>query len=346
MPKSAAHKKGQRLRGWKDIQSKKRTTKKTKLALFALGGIVILLLVAQLVKVITASFTPWKETNIKRTYLWDGKFNLNLVIKAKNVALVSFNPTDKKVTFINVPDPTYLEVPFGFGMWQVSSIYDLGDSQKDFGGGRLLKQTMADLFGLPVDGYIQFLDKYAQKDIAEVVEEIRKSPFSVVGMLGFIKTDMTPFELFRINMGLSSVRFDKVREINLEEVEDLLLNEKLPDGTLVYKPDTIKLDALISNLTDNIIKQEHKTIAIFNSTKYPGLAQKAARLISNIGGDVIITANGQEAIKKTQIIGPQSKTLERLRQIFNSSDIIDPKEKDLSSSRADINLFLGEDYIE
>lgn len=331
MRSKAAHSK----KGWKYVQSKRQTTKRTKLALIVLATIFLLLLLSQAVKFTQMLFSPWnKALSVKRTMRWNGDFNINVLLKAKGVSLMTFSPQNQKITIINIPEQTYVEVPHGFGKWQMSSIYGLG-------GDQLLKDTMVNFFGLPINGFLDFSGKYSQKEIDVIVSEIRENPFSIINILPYLKTDLTPFELMRLKLGLSGVRFDKIKEVNLL---DSLQKEKLPDGTEVLSPDTIKQDSILSDMKDFNLQSEHKTIAIFNSTNYPGLAQKAARLVTNIGGNVIITSNGQKKLKTTVVVGEKSKTLERLRQIFNSGGIIDPKDEDLASSRAQINLFLGEDY--
>lgn len=330
------------MRGWKATQSKRQVRKRTKLAFIILGIVIILLLLSQAVKFTKMLFSPWQDS-VHRTFFWNGDFNLNLVIKGKDISLLSFDPQNTKVVIYSIPQNSYLEVARGFGKWQLRSVYDLGASQQ-VGGGRLLSDTLSDFFGLPVDGFLVFSGKYANIEADSIVSESR-NPFFVTSILPFIRTDLTPFELIRLQKGLSSVRFDKVRKIDLAAA-NLLTKEKLADGTDVYTPDVFKLDSVLSGMKDYSFASEHKTIAIFNSTNYPGLAQKAARVITNMGGDVIITSNGQKKWEKTYVVGEQSKTLDRLKQVFGSkNNIIDSSNEDLASSRAQINIFLGEDYI-
>lgn len=328
---------------WKSTQSKRGVAKKTKLALFVLGLILLLLLLFQIIRLTQTFFNPW-QTSHERKYRWNRDFNISLVIRSKSISFISFNPKEEKITLIDIPPSTYMEVPGGFGMWQIRSIYDLGETQKDIGGGRLLKESLTQFLALPVDGFLLFLDQFSQKEPIEVISMLRESPFTLIGILPNLKTDLTLFELIRLKMGLSSVRFDKISEIDLAN-SNSLGKERLADGTDVFIVDPIKLDPLLSDLVDPIIQSEHKTIAIFNATDHPNLAQKAARLISNIGGDVIIISNSEKRLAKTQILGEQSKTKERLKQIFIENGKIEPNLEGLASSRAQIDLFLGEDYF-
>lgn len=336
-----------RKRGWKDIQSQKGIRRRNKLALSVLAIIAAILLLSQAVKFTQMLFNPWRqEPLVKRTVLWNGDFNLNILIKAKGISLLSFNPQERKITVIDMPDQTYLEAAHGYGKWQLGSVYGLGESQKEVGGGKLLEDTLENLFGLPVDAFLDFSGKYSEKGAIDILAEIRGNPLSILSILSNLSSDLTPFELIRFNLGAAGVRFDKIRQIDLEMADDVLQKEKLLDGTDILVADTIKLDSKLSSILDPAVKSEHKTIAIFNSTDHPGLAQKAARLITNIGGDVIVTSNGKNKYEKTQIFGEKSKTLDRLKQIFEPGGIIDPQDWDLVSSRAQINLFLGEDYFD
>lgn len=325
---------------WKTAQSKRQIAGKTKWGLTILALILGILILGKGVKFVQTLFIPLDSgITTTKNFSWNGDFNINIVVRAQQISLLSFNPQDQKITVVDLPDNAYLEAAGNFGKWEMRSIYDLG-------GGQLLEETLSDLFGLPIDGFLNFSGKYYQKQTTAIVEDLRKDPLSLISMLPYLKTDLTLFELLRLKMGLSSVRFDKINHINLREGEAFIKN-KLADGTEILDPDTIKLDSMLSReTTDPQIQLEHKTIAIFNSTDYPGLAQKAGRLITNIGGDVIITSNGKNKHKFTGIFGEKSKTLDRLKQIFNVRDTIEATDEDLVSSRAQINLFLGDDYFE
>lgn len=330
-------------RGWKDVQAKRQSTQKTKLALIILAIVFGLLVLSQAVKFTQMLFSPWKETSVKRTYFWKGDSNINILIKARGIALLIFSPKDEKITIIDIPKTTYLEISHGFGKWQLGSVYDLGQSQS-YGGNKLLTDSLVNLFGLPIDGFLNFSGKYSSRTPNIIVSDIKNNPFFAVNMLPYLKTDLTPLELMKLKSALSSVRFDKIKQKDLENT-DLLAEEKLADGTDVLIPDTFKIDSMLESLVDPEIYSEHKDIAIFNSTDHPQLAQKAARIITNLGANVIITSNGQNKYKVTYVVGEKSKTLDRLIQIFGSGDIIDPKDGDLVSSRAQINVFLGENYF-
>lgn len=308
---------------WRIVQSKKQIAKKTKLALVILALVLGLLLLAQAVKFTQTLFSPWKlSASDQRNIFWNGDFNINLLVRSEKISLVSFSPAKGEISIINIPDELFIETSHGFGKWQLRSIYDLG-------GSKLLKDSMTSFFALPIDGVVE-------GDLTNMIKEKGFSLFNI----STLKTDLTLYELIKLQRGLSKVRFDKIKQIDLELEKNILA-----DGTVVLVADSVRMDSLFSDMIDPNIASEHKTIAIFNSTEHSQLAQKAARLITNIGGEVIIVSNGKNRYQKTAISGEKSKTLNRIKQIFKTSDTIDPKDEDLISSRAQINLFLGEDYF-
>ena len=313
---------------WKTVQSKKRKNKKTKLALTVLGLIVLLILFSQARSLTQTLFSPWKlSASSDRTYSWNGEFNINLILKDKDISFVSYNPKEQKIIIIKIPDETYLDVPRGFGKWQLRAVYDLGQSQ-------LLKNTLAGFFGLPVDGFVE---------TNQLEALLQKNPFSILSLLPSLKTDLTLWELLRFKMSLSKVRFDKISERSLEK-SGVLDRASLSDGSQVFIADFVKMDSILSDLADPNLVSEQKSVAIFNGTDHPQLAQKANRLISNLGGHVIIVSNSKIRLKTTVTYGEKSATLTRLQQIFGADGKPEQLE-DIESSRAQINLFLGEDYF-
>lgn len=345
MPSKFARKPAASKKGWKYVQSKNQAAKKTRLALIVLGLFLVILFFSQIFKLTQSLFSPWsKSSAVSKKYTWDGEFNINLIFRAKDISLVSYSPQNQKLSVISLPANTFLDATHGFGQWLLPSVYGLGQSQKDLGG-TLLKNSLSLFFGLPIDGFLDFSGSLTDKKGSDLIQIIRQSPVSGFNLLSNLKTDLTPFELLKLKWGMSKVRFDKVWQIDLEKSE-VLDKRKLADGTSIEVADPVKLDAILADFPDPNFQSEHKTIAIFNSTNHPQLAQAAARIITNIGGDVIITSNGQNKFKTTQVMGEKSQTLDRLRQIFGQNGTIDPKDSDLVSSRAQINIFLGEDFFE
>src|SRR3989344_4735371 len=175
-------------RGWKDAQSRIKISRRNKLALFVLGLVVGLLLLSWGIKFTQSLFNSWNiQTNIPRKYHWNGEFNLNLLIRTDKISLLSYNPKESKVAIVNIPDETFLEVPFGFGSWQLRSVYELGESQKEGGGYKLLEDTLTNFLAVPIDGLLDLSALRPNKSAAEVVDILRKNPFSGGNLLSSLK---------------------------------------------------------------------------------------------------------------------------------------------------------------
>lgn len=334
MPKRSAR--GKLNRGWKATQTHAKIKKKTKLALFTIGLIIILILLGQVINFTKALLNPWQQGALAKNYLWDRQFNINLVVKNESVSVLLFNPIKKEATIIKIPDNTFLDVPQGLGWWQLRSIYDLG-------GDKLLKNSLSSFLGIPIDGFIKLTGYLEQKRTEDLISEIRQNPLNTIRLLSSIQTDLTLWELLNLNLSLAQIRFDKVKTLDLVKLR-VLDEQKLADGTWVFTADPARLDSILSDAVDNKLREEHLSIAVFNATDHPQLAQKVKRLISNLGGNVIQISNAPKKSDKSYLFGEKSQTLKRLTQIFDLGDKINLKDLDEISSRAQINLILGEDF--
>lgn len=326
---------------WKNLQSKNRTKKKARLALIVLGFLLGLLLVSLAIRFTQSLFSPIK-TSYKRNYSWDGKFNINLLIRSQDISLLSYNPAVSSMTIIKIPDETFLEVPHGFGLWQLRAVHGLG---KD----KLLVEALISFLAVPVDGFLDFSS--LNQPSSQIIKTLKNDPFSGFSLFADLKTNLSVWELIRLKLRLSGVRFDKINEPDLIKLK-ILEQAYLSDNTLVFTLDPVKADTLLSSLADPQITAERKSIAVLNATKHPQLARKWTRLVTNLGGNVIITANSSKNLEKTQVVGENSATLQRLRQIFEldcqnnpKCDRINPQDDELINQRAQISILLGEDYF-
>lgn len=333
---------------WKKYQNNKRLKKRTKLALIVLGLIILVIISGNLVRLTQTLFSPWKlNAGQSKNYSWNGDFNLNLVIKKdSSISVLVFNPKEGRVILINIPPQTLIEVPKGFGKWQIRSIYDLGETDKKLSGVKLLEDSLTGLLAVPIDGFLDIGSLQQVSDADQLVALFRQNLIGGFVSIFSIKTDLTLWELVKLKFGIASVRFDKARNLSLSQG---LEKDNLADGTQVLLPDPIRIDGNLEDVADPTIKSEHKNIAIFNATDRVGLAQKAARIVTNMGGSAIILTNAQKKIKNTQVIGEKSQTLNRMTQVFQkpcqaNCDKIDPQDEVLASSRAQINIILGEDF--
>ena len=342
MPKKSARQRS----SWKTHQRDHKVKRKTKLALTVLGILIGILLLAQLVNFIKVLAEPYSLLKTDKKYTWDRNFNVNFLVGTKNISLVTYKPEEKQILVLKIPDETYIDLSDDFGKWQLRSIYELGEGS-EIGGEALLKRSLSYFLGLPIDGY-------SSENLSDLY---RKNFFSGITDLPNLKTDFTPWELLHLKLSFLKVRFDKIKEINLEDLI-VLDKQKLADGTDVFIADPIRLDSIMQEFSDTKIFEEHASVAIFNATNRPNLAQKVKRMITNLGGNVIVTQNAPWSVAKsyidpgsTGVEGEDLKTKKRLEQIFDLGCSKDPncakipkEDLGLASQRSQIIVVLGEDF--
>lgn len=346
---------------WKKYQSAQKSRKNLSSIFLSLGLLFFVLSVARIVHIVTVLGDPLTPNlTTAKKYVWEGKSAVNVIFAFVDTdkpifSVLSFNPKDEKVTILNIPDQTYVDVPKNYGSWKLGSVYQLGQEEKDPIGADLLKLSVSRLVGLHIDGII-LLDRRNGMSVEEIVEDLKKNPLSRFAFLNsHLKSDLTGNEANQLFWSLSKVRSDKLVSLNLERSK-ITESKLLPDSSRVLGVNTIALDLFIRDkMSDTSIAEEELSVAVFNATGYPGLAQQAARVITNLGGNVVLIANADGILERSIVLADKERqkekslTEERLTQIFASDCLrencitVDPK---VASSRAQINVVLGRDYYE
>lgn len=313
--------------------------------------------------------------HLSKEFKWDGDSSLNFLIASKKeldssyeqrsstigqssgrISLISLHPLSKKAIVLHLPEEIYLEVPKEFGEWNLGSIYRLGQDEKPPIGASLLQLAISKLVGLPVDAVIVTENVTYAKDPEELIKRVRQHPTSIIGLLSGIETNLTPLETIKLFWLLSLVRSDKIQSINLED-SSLTESKLLPDSTRVLGIDNLRLDTFVrEHMADENIQDEGISVAIFNATSRAGLAQEAARFVTNLGGNVVLISSSDIKQEKNQIFIKdsygrnlvESKSAKRLSKMFAPDclkklcEVKDPK---IANSRAQISIVLGEEFF-
>lgn len=318
------------------------------MALFALLVLIIIISLSKLFLFVESlSESKNKELGISKDYFWDGESTINLVVKNNPIYVLSFDPGQQKVMILSIPEDTYLELPRGFGFWRVSSIFDLGQGEKPPMGAQLLKESVAKLLGLPIDGYIDF---ETDREVKEIVLDWQKSPLAGVSSYKLMKTDLTPFEILNLYWSVSKVRADKILSLDLQQ-SNITKSKLLSDSSRVLGVDFVNLDLFIrENMIDSKLVQEGKTVAVFNATDHYGLAAEISRMITNMGADLIMTKTSKQKLEQSKVVGERkSLTKNRISQIYAPNCLktsCTSEDPEIQNSRAEINIILGEDFYQ
>lgn len=321
-----------------------KKTSKLAIGISALVVLVCLIILSKTISLISGLNQPFApdSTAISKQIFWDGRGVINTAIMADHTYILSFNPYQKSLLLLKIPDETYVSVPFNFGKWNLGSVYKLGQSENPPIGAMLFKKTLEKNLSLPISSYI--LDQKVNTSFEKKLTSLRQNPVENINFLGQIKTDLSLLEYIKLFWALRSVRFDRVKILDLGD-SDFTSWIILRDGSRVISIDQDELDDYMQKyFADSKIKDEGLSIGIYNTTDHPGLAETAARFIKNMGGRVVFTANSKSRLDQTMIIGDKSYTYNILTQIFISQKLLSLSSS-LDTSRADINIFLGEDYF-
>ena len=118
-----------------------------------------------------------------------------------------------------------------------------------------------------------------------------------------------------------------------------LINTKNISGDLTPS----EIDKVVGQLvSDEFIEKDNQTIRIINGTDIGGLGNRLARLVTNMGGDVIIVATENSPKKASTIsyIDQKTYTVERLQKVLGY-----PVVRQANNAISDITIIIGEDKV-
>ena len=302
-----------------------------------------------------------------KSYVWDGKHQLNFLL----LQFDDLEKTDGKIVFASLSffDPAssrlrFLIIPVDISFLAQDSYITLQNCSNPTQNIDLLLEIISENLALPIDGYLvtdqrglNVINADIRYDRAQGFEDgfsdWQQALFSWRNLLHlkrlktdlyqYVWTDFSPQEIFAL---LGGVRTINPQDSSFFEIKaNLTLEQNLPQIGKVVTIDTDAFDLLASkNFSEDAIQNERLTIEILNSTKISGLALETARLIKNMGGEVIEVGNQSERKTETYIEVFVDKpenyyTLARFAQILNCTVVNGNSEDQL---RAQIRIVLGD----
>ena len=180
-------------------------------------------------------------------------------------------------------------------------------------------KTLGKFLAIPIDGFIlgNFLeiDQKADSLLLKMILNYSK-----------LETNLTIVDILKL--------FAFAKRLPESGVYERLISQDLS---------TSDIDSIVGRLVnDELIEKDRKTIQIINTTSVAGLGNRLARLITNMGGDVILVATEDSTQKSSTIsyIDNKNYTVEKLSKILNFKTINVP-----SKGIADITIVIGEDSL-
>lgn len=336
---------------WKSLKRRFRVKKRFRrlgLALLVVFGVLLTLGAIYTWYYFTRPFARAGGT-FETDVSWDGATPLNLLwlevgevgnetAPLVNLSVISLNPTLKRFTVINFPLKYKVYLP-SQGKQPLRAIYGVGNLVDPKQGIELTAKNVSYLLGIPIDGYL-LVGSEGLEQLNQLFSgaENLKGYFSIknitllpqVVALGHVhlRTNLSLGELGRIIYFVWGVRADRTETIVLEPTD-------LDDQTTLDRHLRLFLE-------DKTLAGERLKIQILNGTLKSGLAAFAARLVRNMGGEVIRTGNyeRQDLTKGFLVLNESgSYTARRLAYIFGVVDSRPPRSS--TEKRAEITIILG-----
>lgn len=190
------------------------------------------------------------------------------------------------------------------------TIFKLNGGIKPAEAGRFLK--------IPVDGFI------AQNSL-DLDQKVDSLFMKTILNWNRLKTNLTVIDLLKLAMLSRTVPENLV---NVKMIGDA-------SGT--------ELDKIVSRFVIDVdIEKEQQTIRIINGTEIAGLGNRLARLVTNMGGNVIIVATSNVPIRKSTIsyIDQKTYTVERLQKVLGYEAV-----RGGGGAISDVTITIGEDGV-
>lgn len=239
-----------------------------------------------------------------------------------NVALVSYEPKDKNITFINFDLPNNTQI-----RKRVNSIF------RNDGVGQVQKYISLGLF-VPIDRYVAVEKVEFSEDYLKKVKEDLKLP-SVIFKAAFLDEIFGP----KLKTNMSS-----------KEFLDFLFKLRDSNG-FVYKkietpslPDRQVLASLQNQFIDNKIIDEGASVILVNGSGQSGLASILKGYITNLGAYVVSIEDLDRPVEKSSVIIRNNKEaiISRIKYILD----YEKKTKENNDFSGDILILIGKDAIE
>jgi hypothetical protein len=183
-----------------------------------------------------------------------------------------------------------------------------------------INENVGKFLGVPIDDYI------VSNDISVSRTNISSSFLKSILDLKKFHSKLTFIDVLRLSYFAKFVPLTSIYEKKISPDLDMLT-----------------IDLMTSSFfTDQQVSGEKKRIQIVNGTEITGVGNRLAKVVNNMGGDVVIvsTSDKEEPISKIIYSGNISYTVKKLSAIFNFKI-----EKSKDTSLANVIIVLGKDKI-
>ncbi|MDP2861044.1 MAG: LytR C-terminal domain-containing protein, partial [bacterium] len=276
---------------------------------------------------------------------WEGAENVNIVFVHDSPVILSFSPSKKTISAIIIPPETQIETAMGYGFYKANSIFNLDKMEKKKGD--LFVLSMEKFLAVPISAWI-YDEKFQQEKASDYRFwwKAKNLPYLLSSYKKRWETNLNPFEVIRFWWFARGVKEEKTNTIDLRDL-DIFTPLTLFDGIVVLTADYGLMDSYSRKIfEESLVKKENLKTEISNATDFPGLASFAARVLKNIGMDIVSVGNFDEEkqpLSQIKVFSGLEKSPSRrlMEKIFLGGKKTSGQG---GNPQADITLILGEDY--
>ncbi|KKS87990.1 MAG: hypothetical protein UW37_C0004G0005 [Candidatus Gottesmanbacteria bacterium GW2011_GWA2_44_17] len=268
---------------------------------------------------------------------------IGVAVVGEPTVVFSYDPMRPSITAVSIPSDVYVDVTRGYGAYPLSSVWKLDRIDKR--RGVIFTETLEEAIGIPVRFFVE-----PSKQIG-ASETLRNHIGNALSFSSFLRTlvdkkrtNIHPWLFMKISRAFQSMNPTEISFFDLKN-QAVFIDGTLADGTSVKKIDTGKLALLFGTLAEDAqIRKENLRIAVYNTTRTPGLAQKVSRVIESSGFHVSSIDN-DETVKTSQCIlrGKrevlQTVTVKTLVWLYGCFI-----QEEMTDSRSDVTLLIGTDF--
>lgn len=297
---------------------------------------------------------------------WNGNSRFTVVVEnvdPKNkpedyqLAVISIEKERGSGEYLFLRPNFMLDIPYGYKTYPVSSVYKLGQLDKNKGGGYLLKKSIETTLGIKVDRYLLFTSSKSSPipESSDQLTGYKRANFRFPSGWFYltqlysskVETDMNPLERYRFWNKIRSLRRDQIRFTDLSETSSATI-EKLPDKTNVYVLDLSSFDHFIdARFQDVRVRTEQYTLEVQNATGQEKIAAQFSRILDHLGAHVILKTTADKAQKESCLLmfnnskATKSQIAHILESGYNCQEAINGSK----GSQADIKVIIGEGFL-
>lgn len=228
-----------------------------------------------------------------------------LVLHQDAFRVYSWDRTSDRFTVVTIPTDTAVSATRGYGTYSLESLWKL--DQLDRHDGRLIKESVEETLGLPIQFFIDPGDTAATE--AQAAPALR-SLFSFGSLLrlvrGQIRTDMPASSFSAFVFAVRGTAPENIFSLEIPDTS-VLVAQNRADGSEEVIFDVQRYDAIIGTRFELIpIRNERLSVTVANTAGVPSLGTRAARLLSHLGVLVVSVGNETPLVDRCELRGKKA----------------------------------------